>query len=355
MNNVDHLSQLTTEAIDPELSEIDTLGTLERLRLINREDARVASAIEGELGSVARAVARIVHSMRSGGRLLYVGAGTSGRLGVLDASECPPTFGTPPSLVQGIIAGGATALTNAVEGVEDDVQAGFAAMVECDVNSHDTVVGISASGRTPFVLGALHHAKTRGASTVAVVNNRPSAAEEIAAVTIAVVVGPEVLSGSTRLKAGTAQKMVLNMLSTGSMFELGKTYGNLMVDVQATNEKLRSRAIRIVTEVTGASVERATKALADASNSAKLAILLVETGLTADEGRVLLARHGGILEESARRQDQALAPSDPYRVAAGCSPHVVVLFLWLVIVRQAPVFEARSLRLHQNLSSEPLR
>ena len=196
-----------------------------------------------------------------GGRLIYVGAGTSGRLGVLDAAECPPTFGVPPGMVQGMIAGGPGAMFQAVEGAEDDPDLGAAAMIDADVNERDTVVGISASGQAPFVLGALRQAVKRGASTVALTNNRPSEMESVAAVTIAPVVGPEILAGSTRLKSGTAQKMVLNMISTGAMIEIGKTYGNLMVDVQATNRKLKARAVRIVRQVTGATRERAEDAL----------------------------------------------------------------------------------------------
>ena len=226
------------------------------------------------------------------------GAGTSGRLGVLDAAECPPTFGVPPSLVQGLIAGGPGAMFQAVEGAEDDPDLGAEAMIEADVTEADTVVGISASGQAPFVLGALRQAVKRGASTIALTNNRPSDLEAVTAVTIAPVVGPEILAGSTRLKSGTAQKMVLNMISTGAMMEIGKTYGNLMVDVQATNRKLKARAIRIVCQVTGATRDRAEDALTQAGGSAKLAIVLLETGITPDEARLRLARAGGFLRRA---------------------------------------------------------
>jgi len=243
-------------------------------------------------------VQRAAASLRAGGRLFYVGAGTSGRLGVLDAAECPPTFGVPPHLVQGLIAGGSGAMFQAVEGAEDDPDLGASAIIEADVSERDTVVGISASGQAPFVLGALRQAVKRGAATVALTNNRPSEVEAIAAVTIAPVVGPEILAGSTRLKSGTAQKMVLNMISTGAMIEIGKTYGNLMVDVQATNRKLTARAVRIIRQVTGASAERAEAALAQAGGSAKVAIVTLQTGVTPDEARQRLAHAGGFLRRA---------------------------------------------------------
>ena len=292
------LDALATEAIDSDLSDIDALDVESRLRLLNAQDATVADAVAREIPQIARAVARAAHSFRVGGRLLYLGAGTSGRLGVLDAAECPPTFGVPPSLVQGIIAGGRDAMFRAVEGAEDDPDLGAAAVIEADVSDRDTVVGISASGRAPFVLGALRQAQKRGASTIGLTNNRPSELEKVAAITIAVVVGPEALAGSTRLKSGTAQKMVLNMLSTGAMMETGKTYGNLMVDVQATNTKLKARARRIVTQVTGADREDAEDALTGAGGSAKLAILMIESGLPIDEAQRLLDRSGGFLRRA---------------------------------------------------------
>ena len=292
------LETLTTEAADPALADIDLLDTEARLRLFNREDARVAQAVADQIPQIARAVTLAARSLRAGGRLIYVGAGTSGRLGVLDASECPPTFGVPPHVVQGLIAGGERAMFCAVEGAEDDPDLGATAIIDADVSEQDTVVGISASGSAPFVLGALRQAQKRGASTVALTNNRPSVMEGVAGVTIAPVVGPEVLAGSTRLKAGTAQKMVLNMISTGAMMEIGKTYGNLMVDVQASNAKLTARAARIIAQITGLSLDRAREALQEAGGSAKVAVLMVQTGQSQDAARALLARSGGALRRA---------------------------------------------------------
>ncbi len=289
---------LTTEAADPGLADIDTLDVEARLRLINAEDAKVAAAVALEIPQIARAVRLAASSLRAGGRLIYIGAGTSGRLGVLDASECPSTFGVPATMVQGLIAGGPGAMFQAVEGTEDDPDLGASAVVGAEIGAQDTVVGISASGSAPFVLGALRQAVKRGASVVALTNNRPSALEAVAAVTIAPIVGPEILAGSTRLKSGTAQKMVLNMLSTGAMMEIGKTYGNLMVDVQATNVKLRARAVRIVRQVTGVTMDRAEAALLQAGGSAKVAIVLLQTGATPDEARLRLARAGGFLRRA---------------------------------------------------------
>ena len=292
------LDRLTTEAADPALADIDARDMETRLRLMNREDAKVAAAVALQVPSIARAASSAARSLRTGGRLIYVGAGTSGRLGVLDASECPPTFGVPPGMVVGLIAGGEPAMFRAVEGAEDDPDLGAAAMIDADVSELDTVVGISASGRAPFVLGALRQAKKRGATAIALVNNSPSEMAQSADVTIAIVVGPEVLAGSTRLKAGTAQKMALNMISTGAMMEIGKTYGNLMVDVQATNAKLAVRAARIVAQVTGLSAPEAQAALQNAEGSAKVAIVMAQTGLPAGEARALLARAGGFLRRA---------------------------------------------------------
>ena len=264
------LAGLSTEKRAPELADIDTLPLLGRCALQNRLDSEVAAAVGGEIESIAAAVTAIVAAFRAGGRLIYVGAGTSGRLGVLDAAECPPTFGTDPSLVQGVIAGGDLALVRAVEGVEDDARAGAAAINKLHVASVDCVVGITASGRSPFVLGAVARANEIGATTIGLTNNRPSELSVVTAQTIAVVVGPEFIAGSTRLKAGTAQKLVLNMLSTQSMVEMGKTFGNAMVDVVVTNSKLSARARRLVREITGASIEAANAALESAGGNARL-------------------------------------------------------------------------------------
>jgi len=298
MDNLQSLENLVTEAVLPDLAGLDTLQTLSILQVMNSQDANVASAVAVEIPNISRAVRRIAASFRCGGRLIYVGAGTSGRLGVLDASECPPTFGTDTSMVQAIIAGGDAALTTSVEGAEDDVDAGALAIAQRDVNDKDTVVGISASGRTPFVCSALRRAGQRGAATVALVNNRDTEMERIALITIAPIVGPEVLAGSTRLKAGSAQKMVLNMLSTCSMIEVGKTYGNLMVDVQATNVKLVARAHRIVREVTGVMPEVVDRALSDADGNAKVAIVMIARSVDVKTAKELLSASGGMLRKA---------------------------------------------------------
>ena len=297
MTNLD-TQALTTEAINPALADIDALDTETRLRLMNTEDATVAAAVALEIPQITRAVQRAAASLRAGGRLVYLGAGTSGRLGVLDAAECPPTFGVSPGQVVGLIAGGPGAMFQAVEGAEDDPDLGAAAVIGADINERDTVVGISASGQAPFVLGAMRQAVKRGAFAVALTNNRPSELESIAAVTIAPVVGPEILAGSTRLKSGTAQKMVLNMISTGAMIEIGKTYGNLMVDVQASNRKLTARTIRIIRQVTRATPENAEAALNQSGGSAKVAILMLQLGVTADDARARLAHASGFLRRA---------------------------------------------------------
>ena len=289
---------LTTEAINPDLADIDAFDTETRLRLMNAQDAEIAAAVALEIPHITRAVQRAAASLRAGGRLIYLGAGTSGRLGVLDAAECPPTFGVPPGLVVGLLAGGPSAMFQAVEGAEDDPDLGAAAIIDADAGERDTVVGISASGQAPFVLGALRQAVKRGAFTAALTNNRPSEMEDLAAVTIAPVVGPEILAGSTRLKSGTAQKMVLNMISTGAMMEIGKTYGNLMVDVQASNQKLQARAVRIVRQVTRAAPDRAEAVLTEAGGSAKLAILMLQRGLSATDAQARLSRAGGFLRRA---------------------------------------------------------
>ena len=240
------LDQLPTEQQNPNTACIDRLSTLDMVRVINDEDKKVAFAVEKELVSIAAAVDAIYEALKAGGRLIYCGCGTSGRLGILDAVECPPTFSTDPEMVQGVIAGGEPALFRAAEGAEDNVGAGREDMEKINLSSRDVLVGIAASGRTPYVLGAMAYAKELGAVTVAVTCNKHSQMNALADIPIGVEPGPEVITGSTRLKSGTAQKMVLNMLSTGAMIRLGKVYGNLMVDVKPTNEKLVRRAIRIV-------------------------------------------------------------------------------------------------------------
>ena len=287
------LSRITTEQRNSRTAEIDTLSTLDMLRVINEEDARVAPAVAEQLPYIARAVDGIVDRMQAGGRLVYIGAGTSGRLGVLDASECPPTFNTPPELVVGLIAGGDHALRHAVEHVEDSAEAGTQALREINLTQQDTVVGIAASGRTPFVLGAIAFARGIGALTIGVSNSVNAPLSDAVDIPIAVISGPEVITGSTRLKSGTAQKLVLNMLSTASMIRLGKTYGNLMVDVQPTNEKLRVRAVRIVAEATGLDTDAAQVALTAAGGDVKTAIVSTLVGLAPDIARERIAEANG--------------------------------------------------------------
>lgn len=287
-----------TEDRNPLTRDIDTLPTLDMLTLINAEDQKVALAVRDELPNIAAAVDAITARMQRGGRLIYIGAGTSGRLGVLDASECPPTFGTPPELVIGIIAGGVAALTEAVEDAEDDLEDGAREIAELDVHENDCVLGITASGRTPYAIGGLQEAKKRGTLTISIACNRPSPLGELADINIALVVGPEVLTGSTRLKAGTAQKMALNMISTAVMIRLGKTYSNLMVDVQPTNVKLRQRARRIVAEATGLDLQRASEILSVCNGEVKTAIVAILADLSPDIARIRLNESGGFVRKA---------------------------------------------------------
>jgi N-acetylmuramic acid 6-phosphate etherase len=287
-----------TEARNPASASIDTLSTLDMLRLINAEDARVPQAIAAELPRVAEAIDRIAEQMRAGGRLIYIGAGTSGRLGVLDAAECPPTFSVPPELVVALIAGGEGAITHSIEGAEDDSQAGARDVAALNVGGRDSVVGIAASGRTPFVIGGMTEARKRGALVVSLACNRPSPMEEWADVSIAPVVGPEILTGSTRLKAGTAQKLVLNMISTGVMIRLGKTFGNLMVNVQPTNVKLQARARRIVEQAGGLTADEAATTLKACGGEVKTAIVATLAGVAPDEARRRLEAVGGVVRRA---------------------------------------------------------
>ncbi len=284
----------TTEARNPRSAYIDTVSTLEMVQMINREDRKVAEAVGTQLAAVAEAIDRIAERMRAGGRLIYIGAGTSGRLGVVDASECPPTFGTQAELVVALMAGGTRAFTEAVEGVEDDATAGERDMLALDVGPQDSVVGLAASGRTPYVLGGLRIAKNRGALTISVACNHPSPVAEMAEIHIAPVVGPEVIAGSTRMKAGTAQKLVLNLISTGVMIRIGKTFSNLMVDVQPTNTKLRQRARRIVAEACGISQEEAGAVYERCGHEVKTAIVAQLAGVEPEEARLRLAAANGI-------------------------------------------------------------
>jgi N-acetylmuramic acid 6-phosphate etherase len=284
---------LLTESRNPLSESIDSLSPLEIVRLMNAEDARAVEAVRGESESIARAIEWVADRFRRGGRLVYVGAGTSGRLGVLDAAECPPTFSTPPEMVVGLIAGGATALTRAVEGAEDDPDRGAAAIADLGVGAADLVVGIATSGRTPYVLGAIGEARRRGAATVGIACNRPSLLGAAVDLEIAPLVGAEVVSGSTRLKAGTATKMILNMISTGAMVRIGKTLGNRMIDLRPTNEKLRIRSRRLLRELAGVDDATARDILARCEGHLKRALVVALAGVGPDEAQALLDAHGG--------------------------------------------------------------
>ena len=288
---------LTTEQSNPNTSDIDRLPTLDALRLMNDEDAKVAAAVQAALPDIARAVDAIAAALASGGRLFYVGAGTSGRLGMLDAAECVPTFSVSPELVQGLIAGGTDAMLRSIEGAEDDSEAGRRDLRERGASSADVVCGIAASGRTPYVVGALQYAREIGADCIAIACNRASPIGAIADIAISVDVGAEVIAGSTRLKAGTAQKLILNMLSSASMIRLGKVYGNLMVDVKVSNAKLQARACQLVMRLTGLDERAAVQLLAQANHQVKTAVVMQGRGVTADQARKLLDEAGGQLRQ----------------------------------------------------------
>ena len=285
--------KLLTEQRNPASAEIDTLPTEEVLRIVNAEDHQVADAVEREIPAIARAVDAIVEAFQRGGRLFYIGAGTSGRLGVLDASECPPTFSVPPEMVQGIIAGGPAALSRATEATEDDPAMGARDLTERGFTARDVLVGIAASGRTPYVLGAVEEARRLGAVTVGIGCTPDSELARAAAMAITPLVGPEVIAGSTRMKAGTAQKLVLNMLTTGAFIRMGYVYGNLMVNVQPKNAKLADRARRIVAQAAGVTDERAGELLDAAGNSVRVAIVMGRTGAARVEAERRLAAAGG--------------------------------------------------------------
>ena len=289
------LESLTTEAFRPELADIDRLPTLDIARLMNGEDATVAGAVAARLPQIAAAIDAVAERMSRGGRLVYAGAGTAGRLGILDASECPPTFTTDPSRVVGLIAGGPDAVVTSVEGAEDSRDLARADLETLAPTPDDTVVGISASGRTPYAIGAVEHARARGCLTIGLACNPGSPLAAAADHGIEIVVGPELLTGSTRLKSGTAQKLVLNMLSTITMIRLGKTYGNLMVDVRASNDKLRARSHRIVALATGAGDKEIEEALAATDGEVKNAILTLLAGVDGPTAARLLAESDGHL------------------------------------------------------------
>jgi len=292
------LSQMITEGRNPASQNIDELSTEAMLRVINDEDKKVALAVEAIVPQIADAVDAICAAFQAGGRLIYCGAGTSGRLGILDASECPPTFGTPREQVIGLIAGGHTAILQAVENAEDNREQGAQDLKDIHFSRHDVLVGIAASGRTPYVLGALAYANELGATTVSLTCNPGSAMSQVAAIALTPVVGPEVVTGSSRMKAGTAQKLVLNMLTTGSMIRSGKVYGNLMVDVEATNQKLVQRQVNIVMQATDCDDATASAALTACDGHCKTAILMVLADLAADEAKALLSQHQGFIRQA---------------------------------------------------------
>lgn len=297
-------SSLTTEQQNPSSANIDALPTAEMLAVINRADAEITGAVARELPSIARAVDEIAGRLRAGGRLFYTGAGTSGRLGVLDASECPPTFNTPPDLVQGLIAGGDRALRFAVERAEDSPEAGVQDLKARDFSARDAIVGIAASGRTPYVLGGLNYAREIGALAIALSCVTESAIAAAADIAITPVPGPEIITGSTRMRAGTATKMVLNMISTGVMIRLGYVYGNLMVNVQPTNEKLVDRARRIVASITGVSYEDASGLLSASGGSVRAAIVMNKLKVSPSDAQARLQAAGGSLRRALEQANR---------------------------------------------------
>lgn len=295
-----NLKKMITESRNKNSMEIDKLSTLEMLEVINNEDQKVPLAIKTQLKEVAKAVDLIGNAFLNDGRLIYIGAGTSGRLGILDASECPPTFGTPAGLVVGIIAGGKDAILKAVENAEDNEQLCVEDLKDINFNSKDVLVGIAASGRTPYVIGGIEYAKKLGAVTVGISCNPDSILAKSVQIPISPVVGPEVVTGSSRLKAGTAQKLILNMLTTGSMIKIGKVYGNLMVDVEATNKKLVERQKQIVMEATDCTKKEAISALKDTNGHCKTAILMILGNLDADKAKILLLEKKGFIREALK-------------------------------------------------------
>ena len=292
------LKSLKTESRNPDTMDIDMLDTENILKKINNEDKKVALAVESELPHVAKAVDMVVQSIRHGGRVFYVGAGTSGRLGTLDASECPPTYGVSPELFQGVIAGGTKALYSSIEGAEDDRKQGKTDLIAHNVTGGDIVVGIAASGRTPYALGAMEYGRGIGCGTVGIACNKGSEMEGLADVMIAPEVGPEAVTGSTRMKAGTAQKMVLNMISTASMIKLGKVYTNLMVDMKPSNEKLKARAINIVRIATDSTEESVKTALEESGNNVKTAILMLLKDITKEQAGQELKKADGFIRKA---------------------------------------------------------
>ncbi|WP_174683310.1 N-acetylmuramic acid 6-phosphate etherase [Companilactobacillus nuruki] len=294
------IKELSTESRNSKTNNLDEMSTEQIVEIMNSEDQKVVMAVNKELPQIAESASKIAESFKIGGRLFYIGAGTSGRLGVLDAAECVPTFGSDPEMVQGLIAGGEKAMILAVEGAEDNVELGASDLKTHNLTKKDVVVGIAASGRTPYVIGGLDYAKSIGADTIAISCNENSIISQHADIKIEVVVGPEVLSGSTRLKSGTAQKMVLNMLSTASMVRIGKTYGNLMVDVKPTNKKLVQRSINIICEVTNVEEDKALEILKKADYSVKDAIVMISKQTDKSTAEETLKKSGGFVRKAIR-------------------------------------------------------
>ncbi len=292
------ISRMVTESRNESSMDIDTKSTEEILRIINDEDKKVPEVVAKEIGSITTAVDKISHAFLNGGRLIYIGAGTSGRLGVLDASECPPTYGTPAEMVVGLIAGGEKAILKAVENAEDSPELCVSDLQRISFSNKDILVGIAASGRTPYVIGGLNYAKSLGATTVSISCNPDGEMTKIADIAITPVVGAEVVTGSSRMKAGTAQKLVLNMLTTASMIKIGKVYGNLMVDVEATNEKLVKRQTHIVVEATGVSDSEADNALNQCGRHCKTAIFMILSGLDATKAEEILTQQNGFIRQA---------------------------------------------------------
>lgn len=311
----EQLTRLSTEQRNPASMDIDARSISEILHIINSEDKRVAVAVEAEIEHISKAVETVVHSLKNGGRLLYAGAGTSGRLGVLDAAECPPTYGTPPDMVQGMIAGGEKAMFRSQEGAEDKQENGARDIDERGVNEKDVVCGIAASLRTPYVIGAVKRAKQLGAKTLYVTTNprsrfySPEFAEvaEVVDVAICPEVGPEVIMGSTRMKSGTAQKLVLNMITTAAMVRLGKVYENMMIDLQMTNQKLRERSKRIVMTITGVGYEDAADYLDKAEGHVKTALVMIKAGVNRDEAQQRLERADGFVRAAIENKKYKIA------------------------------------------------
>ncbi|WP_034552634.1 N-acetylmuramic acid 6-phosphate etherase [Carnobacterium funditum] len=293
-----NLEKLATETRNKQTMHLDELSVLEMMQLMNKEDQTVAEKVADEIPQITKVVEAIIKSFNQEGRLIYMGAGTSGRLGVLDAAECVPTFSVDPSMVQGLIAGGMKAMTVAVEGAEDSKELGEEDLKKIDLSEKDTVIGIAASGRTPYVIGGLEYAKEIGAMTATISCNKDAEISQYAQLPIEVEVGPEVLTGSTRLKSGTAQKLVLNMLSTGAMIGVGKVYQNLMVDVKPSNKKLEERSKRIIMEATACSYEEASKAFKKADQQVKLAIVMILTGLSKEASEKKLTKAKGFIRKT---------------------------------------------------------